>query len=143
MGRIGLEYRSKRNEALYEAYENVLRTGECSSQAEAIDRARKSEAPNFFTPPRFCSDVMYRMRIGKPYGGIRGEDKRRKFMELYERYKEYREQHPEESSISACTYITEQPAPEFYISYGTAKQFILQERRRRQEETARRWSKRQ
>ena len=142
MGLIAYEFRVEMSRALYESYLTILTSGECRTQFEAIEKARKSPAPHFFTSARNCSYVLTKMRAGESTG-LRNKDKIRKFQELEKRAEEYRKTHDEwPGLLNVSRIIVNEPAPEYYICYSTAKQMILHERRKRQEEVARRWAKR-
>lgn len=142
MGLIAYEFRVEMSRALYESYLAILTAGECRTQFEAIERARKSPAPHFFTSARNCCYVLTKMANGEPTG-LSNPDKVRKFKELDRRAREYRETHTEWPGLmNVSRIIVNEPAPEYYICYSTAKQMILSERKKRQEEVARKWAKR-
>lgn len=142
MGQIAYEFRVEMTRALYESYVSILSSGECETQRDAIERARKSQAPHFFTSAKNCADVLTKIAAGKPTG-LTNPDKVRKFQELDRRAKEYRETHDEwPGLLNVCRIIVNEPAPEYYICHNTAKQIILRERKARQEELARKWAKR-
>lgn len=132
------------SEALYKSYMEVYRSGECATQFDAIDKARKSPAPHFFTSARNCAYVVNKLRRGEPTG-LRNPDKIRKFDELRRRVDAYLEEHPEDLDKCGlpgiCEEIVNQPAPEFYICHNTAKQIILRQRKRQVEENMR-WVRR-
>ena len=143
MGHIAYAFRVEMSRALYATYREILSSGECATQHEAIDRARKSPAPHFFTSARNCAYVVTRLQRGEPTG-LRNPDKIRKFNELQRRVEEYIAEHPEEREKGmpcVCEAVVNEPAPEYYICHNTAKQIILRERKRSKEE-AMRWVKR-
>lgn len=144
MGQIAYAFRVEMSRALYESYLAVFRSGECETQFEAIDRARKSPAPHFFTSAQNCAKVVAKMLKGEPTG-LKNPDKIRKFEELCARVEKYIEENPEEVAKygmpTICEEIVNQPAPEFYICHNTAKQIILHQRKRQIEEKMR-WVKR-
>ena len=141
MGRIARWYREKMSSSLYEAYVKTLESGECVTQYEAIEVARKSTAPCYFTSEKHCADIISRMYSGKPTM-LRNADKIRKFQAIYEEVERYKEEHDEWPGLfSVCREIVERPAPEFFICHNTAKQMILEERKKRVAEMTRRWVK--
>lgn len=141
MGRISQEFRIEMSRALYDSYVAVLSSGECRTQAEAIERARRSTAPCYFTSPRNCNEILSRMYAGQPTR-LKDRDKIRKFDALFLEAERYRETHDEWPGLyRVCHEIVELPAPEYFICHNTAKQMILKERRKRQEEVAKRWAR--
>lgn len=141
MGRIAHEFRVEMSRALYDSYVAILSTGECRTQAEAIDKARWSTAPCYFTSARNCNYILSRMYAGEPTG-LKDKDKIRKFQALYCEVEAYKEEHDEWPGLyNVCREVVEHPAPEYFICHNTAKQMILYERKKRREEIARRWAK--
>ena len=140
MGRIADDLRKEMQEALYKSYLKIYESGECETQYQAIDRARKSRAPHFFTTAKNCCYVLKLMEDGMDTG-LRNPDKIRKFEELKRLADEWKQKDEYPGLLSVCREIVEQPAPEYYICYSTAKQMIQVERRKRQKE-AMRWVKR-
>jgi hypothetical protein len=140
MGQIAYAFRVEMSRALFASYLSVLRSGECETQFEAIDMARKSPAPHFFTSAQNCAKVVAKMLRGEPTG-LKNPDKIRKFEELRARLEKYMEVNPEEVEKyglpTICEEIVNQPAPEFYICHNTAKQIILKQRKRQREEVMR------
>lgn len=139
MGRIAHEFRVEMSRALYESYLAILDSGECATQYEAIERARKSPAPHWFTSEFHCASMMKKMYAGEPTG-ITNPDKVRKFDALYlavQAYKASCEEWP--GLVRACREVVRMPAPEYFICHSTAKQMILHERKKMREEVARRW----
>lgn len=127
--------------ALYDSYVAILSSGECRTQSEAVDKARWSTAPSYFTSARNCNYILSKMYAGEPTG-LKDKDKIRKFDALYCEAEAYREEHEEWPGLyNVCREIVEHPAPEFFICHNTAKQMILKERKKRQEEVARKWAR--
>lgn len=141
MGQIAYEFKEEMSRSLYESYLEILNTGECSTQYEAIERTRKSPAPHFFTSARNCAYILKRITLNEPTG-LRNFDKIRKFNDLYALAEKYKMEHPEYPGLMAVSrIIVNMPAPEYYICHNTAKQIILRERKRRREEVARKWGR--
>ena len=142
MGRIAHEFRVEMSRALYDSYVAILSTGECRTQYEAVEKARRSTAPNYFTSARNCNYILSRMYAGEPTG-LKDKDKVRKFESLFAESKRYRETHDEWPGLyNVCREIVDKEAPEYFICHNTAKQMILSERKKRREEIAKKWAKR-
>ena len=141
MGRIAHEFRVEMSRALYDSYVAILSSGECRTQAEAVEKARRSTAPSYFTSARNCNYILSRMFAGEPTG-LKDRDKIRKFEALFREAERYREEHDEWPGLyNVCREIVELPAPEYFICHNTAKQMILHERKKRREESARKWAR--
>lgn len=139
MGRIAQEFREEMSRSLYESYLAILNAGECATQYEAIERARRSPAPQWFISEWSCVNILTKMQRGEPTG-LKNPDKIRKYDDLFavvERWRAERGEWP--GLIVVCREIVHGEAPEYYICHNTAKQMILAERKRRREEVARRW----
>ena len=134
MGRIAHEFRIEMSRALYDSYVAILSSGECRTQSEAVDKARWSTAPSYFTSARNCNYILSRIYAGEPTG-LKDRDKIRKFEALHAEAERYRETHAEWPGLdNVCSEIVEMPAPEYFICHNTAKQMILFERKKRREE---------
>lgn len=140
MGRIAHEFRVEMSRALYDSYVAILSTGDCRTQYEAVEKARRSPAPNYFTSARNCNYILSRMYAGEPTG-LKDPDKIRKFEALFSEAERYRQEHGWPGLFNVCREIVEMEAPEYFICHNTAKQMILVERKKRREEIARRWAK--
>lgn len=141
MGMMAYEFRVEMSRALYDSYLAVLRTGECQTLYEAVERARKSQAPNYFTSDWNCAKIMSKMLAGEPTG-LKNKDKIRKFDALFAEVQRYKAEHDEwPGLVNVCREIVRLPAPEYFICHNTAKQIILRERKRRREEVARKWAR--
>lgn len=127
MGRIDEGFRREMQEALYKSYKEIYESGECETQYQAIDKARKSRAPHFFTSAKNCAYILYLMSQGKDTG-LRNPDKIRKFEELKRLADSYKSENGYPGLMNVCRDIVEMPAPEYYICFSTAKQMILRER---------------
>lgn len=138
---MAYEFRVEMSRALYDSYLKVLSTGECQTLHEAVERARKSPAPHYFTSDWNCAKIMSKMFAGEETG-LKNPDKIRKFNALFEEVKRYKEEHDEwPGLVNVCREVVHHPAPEYFICHNTAKQIILRERKRKREEVARRWAK--
>ncbi len=140
MGRIADTLRIEMQRDLYKSYLEIYESGECETQYQAINRARKSPAPQFYTTSKNCCYVLNLMYKGEDTG-LRNPDKIRKFQELKRRADEWKQKEEYPGLLNVCREIVEEPAPEYYICYSTAKQMIQAERRKRIKE-AMRWVKR-
>ena len=141
IGRIAHEYRVEMSRALYDSYVEILSSGECRTQYEAVERARRSTAPSYYTSARNCNYILSRMYAGEPTG-LRDREKIRKFEALYDAAERYRAEHDEWPGLfNVCREIVEEEAPEYFICHNSAKQMILHERKKRREEIARKWAR--
>lgn len=130
--------REERDRAVFDAYNNAIKNHIFKTQEDAFDYVRTHPAPRFFIEPEFCTTVICRMLRGEPMG-IKGEHQRRKFNELFRRYKGYLSAHPGCSSIVVCSVIVNESAPEFYISNRSIRFIISKQREDKCREMQRRY----
>ena len=140
MGRIADTFRIEMQRDLYKSYMKIYESGQCETQYQAIEMARKSPAPQFYTTSKNCCYILNLMYKGLD-SGLRNPDKIRKFQELKRRADERKSRGEYPGLLNVCRDLVEEPAPEYYICYSTAKQMILDERAKRKRE-AMRWVKR-
>lgn len=133
-----LETTQIRDRALYESYLQGFRTQSFSQDREAVLYAVKSEAPSFFIPSKQLS--LYFGQIERGCLRLRNRNTRRKVMELYRRFQDWKIQNPESvlSRERICEILIDQPAPEYYLDYKAAESIINTERRRALNELIRR-----
>lgn len=127
--------REQRDYALFNAYKNALETKVFRGQKEAAEWTRKHGAPKFFVSPAVCAIFMSRIQKGMPLDGI-NRLARKKFKELYRRFRRIADECPDMSILSICERIVDEPAPEFYISNDLCRRIINREIIARREEMA-------
>lgn len=127
--------RRERDRVLFDIYADAIRHHNFVSQVEAVEYVRKCMAPRFYIDGDFCNIVINRMLRGLECEKM-GPNGRRKFAELFDRYKKMRAI-PEYANLTPqaiCDLIVDQPAPEFYISNRTARMVLAREKERRWKE---------
>lgn len=130
--------RRQRDADFFAAYVKAIQEHDFVSQSEAINYVRCNQAPKFYIDWNFCSAVIGRMLKGMPTG-LKGEQRHRKFEQLYKMFLEERSKPGNEnlSQKEICYRIVDMPAPEFYINYRAASGIISEQRRLKQEEMMR------
>ena len=136
MGKRSTYLRELRDAALFDAYTKAVGEQDFSNQAEAYDYVRKHAAPRFFASAQFCESMVKKMDRGEPTG-LRNPQAKRKYAELYRRYRKMLEERPELSVREICSIIVDQPAPEFYLNRRITQWIVVRERKRRWERTNR------
>lgn len=126
------ELKQQRDAALFEAYKDALETKSFRFQRDAVNWARTHQAPRFFVSPIVCALFMSKMEKGLYIQGINASS-RRKYDELFRRFRQQKNASPSSSTISICEQIVEQTAPEFYIGYVLARTIINREIKRQRE----------
>lgn len=129
--------RERRDKELFRAYQTALKEHDFSDQREAVEYVRTHEAPRWFVSKEFCAAVISSWLRGKEFCKMR-ENKRRKFLALYELYLSMRDQFPYStlSHLELCAAIVDTPAPEWYIDHQLASRVISQQMARRNEQIA-------
>ena len=119
--------REERDRAVFEAYNDAISHNDFKTQEDAFEYVRTHPAPRFFIEPEFCTTVICRMLRNEPMG-IKGEHQRRKFNELFRRYKEFLAENPTYPSIVICSIIVNEPAPEFFISTRSVRLIVSRQK---------------
>lgn len=127
--------REQRDYALFSAYRKALESKDFRSQKEAVEWTRRHGAPKFFVSPAVCAIFMSRIQKGTPLDGI-NILARKKFKELYRRFRKIADECPDMPILSICERIVDEPAPEFYISNDLCRRIINREIIARREEMA-------
>lgn len=133
------ELKRKRDRDLYATYVRCLGERGFSSTDEAADYARMQQAPQFYISARSASLTIGRIMAHCSLIGMNATSRKR-IWTLYDRYKAYLADHP------GCTLsrevileeIIDGTAPEYYISFDSARRIIINERRKARRQKTRR-----
>ena len=124
-----MEIRKMRDRALYDVYVKGIREHDFANEDEAADWARRQPAPSFYISPWNLQKYFVQIKHHRPMNKLFSTT-RRKIRELYQRYLDYKVQHPDTKlrRIHVCMLLVDEPAPEFYIGLVLTKQIIARER---------------
>lgn len=131
--------REERDRDLFNAYIEAVSSGKCKTEEEAIEYARNHQAKRFYIDSSFCCFIMRRMIKGEP-PNVGGQNSIRKFNYLYKLFNEVSSNPKNKgcSTLDICDIILDMPAPEFFVTYRTARFIIARERKVRWEALAKR-----
>lgn len=117
------EFGDQRNAELLEAFKRVLKTCNYRDNADYFYRAALEPASRFWVSERRALVVMKKIINGDSLDGMFAKRKAM-FMEIYRRVQALREKNPKLTLFSAVFEVVNSPAPEFYLSPGSARVLI-------------------
>ena len=129
------ELKRRRDADLYQTYLNGLEAGAFGNMSQAAEYVIRQPAPRFY-----ISSHEANLHIGKILSGVSlinlNSTSRRRAWKIYDDYMEYLVAHPgcSLSRERIIEHIVDEPAPEFYVSWTSARHILKREvnkRRRR------------
>lgn len=125
MKKIGsvCEFNAERNRELVRAY---FRTTPIEGEPDGMRRfqaAAESPASRFWVSERRAAEVVRGMMKGMSIAHM-SRKRREMFMEIFRRTREYMERHPGVALEEAAFEAVNSPAPEFYLTAGSARVII-------------------
>lgn len=125
MKKIGsvCEFINDRNRELVSAYFESIRRLKSTEEQCCFRAAASSPASRFWVSERRATEVINKMMRGESIAKMSGT-KRKMFVELFRRVREYIDTHPGSSVPDATFAAVNSPAPEFYLTPGSARVII-------------------
>jgi hypothetical protein len=124
-----LEFSRERAQDLLQAYFRQLAAAPYIRMPDIYRAVAAAPARRFYVSTPRAAAVIAAMTRGDTLDHM-CPNKRDMFYEIYRRYTRLRQRHPRWSCTRLCREIVEQPAPKFYISPGTARILIINEKKR-------------
>ena len=134
--------RQQRDLALFDSYQEALKTMSFSTQKEVVDYILNSPAPQWFVSREFCAAVISSRLRGRDHYKM-SKTKRRKFDALFELYQKLRKE-PQYAGMShqdICEIIVEMPAPEWFLHYDAAALILSRQRKLKNDQIASRYGR--
>lgn len=122
------ELKRRRDADLYKVYIQGLEAGAFQNMSQAADYVIRQPAPQFYVSSREAN-----LHIGKIQAGISlislNSTSRRRIWKIYDSYVDYLASHPENrlSRERVIEQIVDEPAPEFYVSWTSARHILKRE----------------
>lgn len=114
------DFRAQRDRDLYRAYCRTLdNTHSPFRLPTVIQQVLKRPAERFYVSEERAAIVITEMMKGKSIASMQVQ-KRRMYNEIYRRFRRVKRAHPAMSLQEAITIVVNQPAPEFYLTVGSA-----------------------
>lgn len=117
------EYEEQRNVNLLKVYRKVMASADYSTlQADIYKTVVMSQSERFWVSEERADSIICKMR--RDYHGTLKRMyplKRKMYKEIYQRTMQLLEKHPEISRMDAVAEVLAGPAPEFYLTPGSAK----------------------
>ncbi len=132
------ELRKRRDADLYREYVKGLETGCFANMSEAAEYVIRQPAPQFYISSREVN-----LYIGRIQAGISlitlNSTSRRRVWQLYDNYLLYLQQHPDcnLSRERVLELLVEEPAPEYYVTWRSAREILRKEVNKRRQRWAR------
>lgn len=122
------ELKRQRDADLYDVYKRGLETNSFANMSQAADYVIRQPAPQFYVSPREVSLAMGRLQRGMSLIAL-SPSSRRRFWQLKDNYDAYLEAHPDNhlSRERVLELLVEEPAPEFYLSWRSAREILRRE----------------
>lgn len=117
------EYSEDRNRDLLKAYRTLLAESEYISMPEIYQKVVNIPAPRFYVSETRAAVAITKIIKGDKLLYMR-PTKREMFFEIYRRYLIEKKKYPHLSLPNVLSIITEQSAPKFYLTAGSAKIYI-------------------
>lgn len=114
------EFNEQRDRELKAAFHHVLKTERADSVAQYFYKAAKREASRFWVSERRAYIVMKQMTAA-PLPASMYAKKREMFAEIFRRVESLMAEHPEMTLYEATFEVVNSPAPEFYLTPGSAR----------------------
>lgn len=131
------ELKRRRDADLYKAYLQGLEAGAFNNMSQAADYVIRQPAPQFYISSREAN-----LHIGRIQAGISlislNSTSRRRVWRIYDNYMAYMAKHPDNklSRERVIEQIVDEPAPEFYISWTSARHILKREINKRRKKWA-------
>lgn len=122
------EYAEERNEDIMRAYKQELAQCKQVFLPDVFNRVVNMPSKRFWVSAERAAIVISSMMRGDTLSQMR-PTKRRMFQEIYRRVKILQEQNPNMSIYEMSLKVVQEPAPEFYITAGSAKVIIYRIRK--------------
>lgn len=122
------ELKRQRDSDLYDVYMKGWDNHSFANWSQAADYVIKQSAPRFYVSPREVS-----LAIGKLQRGISlialSSSSRRRIWQLIDNYEAYLAEHPDNklSRERVLEILVDEPAPEFYLSWRSAREILRKE----------------
>lgn len=127
------EFSEDRNRDLLSAYRTQLASCKYISMPEIYQKVVNMSAPRFYVSETRAAVAITKILKGDKLLYMR-PTKREMFFEIYRRYLIKKEKYPHLSLPHILNIVTEQPAPKFYLTAGSAKIYIQKAKKKWLEE---------
>lgn len=118
-----VEFTRQRNAEIMRVFRQKIAEAPVIRMDEICRQIADAPASRFWVSERRAAIVISAMEAGRSIPCMT-ESKREMFAEIFRRYKELRPRHPDMPLIELATIIVNQPAPKFYFTPRTIREFI-------------------
>lgn len=132
-------FQQARNADLMRAYNEEINGRKHIFLPDVFREVVKKQSARFWVSERRAAIVLSRLFNGDELAEMRPL-KRRMFKEIFRRAKKMRANYPQLTMLQIAEHVVQQPAPEFYITPGSAKVIVSKIRKRQRKENKRKGS---
>lgn len=125
-----MEFSAERIEDLMSVYRSYIRQCDFIRMPDVYENIVNMPAKRFYVSDIRAALVVASIQRGENVLKEMRESKRKMFKEIYNRVIALKDKEPKLSLSQLCAIVVSQPAPEFYLTPGTAKVMICKERRK-------------
>ncbi|MDE6410059.1 MAG: hypothetical protein K2K81_07445 [Muribaculaceae bacterium] len=118
-----LDFIHRRNDDLMRVFRQKLAEADVIRMADIYKAVAESPSSRFWVSEHRAAIVISSMEAGRSLPCMI-ETKREMFQEIYRRYRELRPLHPKMSLLELASIIVNQPAPKFYFTPSSVREFI-------------------
>lgn len=119
-----LDFAAQRNADLLKVFRKYISQAKRIFLPEIFSLMAKTPARRFWVSEGRAAIVVAALEAGKPLKNMR-PTKKEMFEEIHRRYKALKPLYPEKSLACLVAEIVMQPAPRYYLTPGTIKEFIF------------------
>ena len=124
-----MEFARERIDDLMNAYDSYLEKCKFIKMPDVYKSIVSMPAKRFYVSDTRAALVVASLMRGEPALKGMWQTKRRMYQDIYNRVLVLKDKKPNLSIVQLCAIVVAQPAPEFYITPGTAKVMICKIRR--------------
>ena len=118
-----VDFTLRRNAEIMRVYRQKIAEVPIIHMDEICRLIADSPSSRFWVSERRAAIVISAMEAGRPVP-LMTDTKREMFDEIFRRYKELRARFPDASTLELATRIVHQPAPKFYFTPRTVREFV-------------------
>lgn len=118
-----VEFTHQRNSDIMRVFQQKLVEADVIRMDEICKAVAESPSSRFWVSEERAAIVISSMEAGRHLPCIT-QTKREMFAEIYRRYKELKSRYPHKTIIELATVIVNQPAPKFFFTPRSVREFI-------------------
>ncbi len=119
-----VSFTRERNAALMRVFRRKIAEASVIRMDDICRQVAESPSPRFWVSVERAAIVISAMEAGSGLPPCLTQSKREMFAEIFRRYQSLRPRYPDKSLLDLAAVIVNQPAPKFYFTPRTVREFI-------------------